>query len=113
MQKLSDKRETELARALVDSLNGRAQAMVRMRFGLDGADECTLEQIGVAFSLTRERVRQIVNTALLEARTRAFLLEGGPQERTSAMPRSPSARRRLSSYSYSSRPRKKPETTSP
>ena len=32
--------------------------------GLDGADECTLEQIGQSFALTRERVRQIVTAAL-------------------------------------------------
>jgi RNA polymerase primary sigma factor len=38
--------------------------MLRMRFGLDGADECTLEQIGQSFALTRERVRQIVTAAL-------------------------------------------------
>jgi RNA polymerase sigma factor (sigma-70 family) len=49
---------------LLDGLSERERQMIRMRFGLDGADECTLEQIGQSFALTRERVRQIVTAAL-------------------------------------------------
>jgi RNA polymerase primary sigma factor len=49
---------------LLDALSSRERQMLRMRFGLDGADECTLEQIGQSFALTRERVRQIVTAAL-------------------------------------------------
>lgn len=49
---------------LLLGLSAREQQMLRMRFGLDGADECTLEQIGQSFALTRERVRQIVTAAL-------------------------------------------------
>jgi len=49
---------------LLDGLSTREREMLRMRFGLDGADECTLEQIGQSFALTRERVRQIVSAAL-------------------------------------------------
>jgi len=49
---------------LLDGLSAREREMIRMRFGLDGADECTLEQIGRSFALTRERVRQIVTAAL-------------------------------------------------
>jgi RNA polymerase primary sigma factor len=49
---------------LLDGLSERERQMLRMRFGLDGADECTLEQIGQSFALTRERVRQIVTAAL-------------------------------------------------
>jgi RNA polymerase primary sigma factor len=49
---------------LLDGLSAREREMLRMRFGLDGADECTLEQIGQSFALTRERVRQIVTAAL-------------------------------------------------
>lgn len=49
---------------LLDGLSPREREMLRMRFGLDGADECTLEQIGQSFALTRERVRQIVTAAL-------------------------------------------------
>ncbi len=49
---------------LLDGLSARERQMLRMRFGLDGTDECTLEQIGQSFALTRERVRQIVTAAL-------------------------------------------------
>ena len=49
---------------LLLGLTSREQEMIRMRFGLDGADEHTLEQIGQSFALTRERVRQIVTAAL-------------------------------------------------
>ena len=49
---------------LLDGLSSREREMLRMRFGLDGTDECTLEQIGQSFALTRERVRQIVTAAL-------------------------------------------------
>jgi RNA polymerase sigma factor (sigma-70 family) len=49
---------------LLDGLSAREREMLRMRFGLDGAEECTLEQIGQSFALTRERVRQIVTAAL-------------------------------------------------
>jgi RNA polymerase primary sigma factor len=45
-------------------LSDREQQILRLRFGLDGAEECTLEQIGQVFALTRERVRQIVAAAL-------------------------------------------------
>jgi RNA polymerase primary sigma factor len=54
----------EQLHGLLDGLSSREREMLRMRFGLDGADECTLEEIGRSFALTRERVRQIVTAAL-------------------------------------------------
>jgi RNA polymerase sigma factor (sigma-70 family) len=65
---------------LLDGLSSREREMLRMRFGLDGADECTLEQIGQSFALTRERVRQIVTAALdkLHHQTRVRRLELEP-----------------------------------
>jgi RNA polymerase sigma factor (sigma-70 family) len=54
----------EQLHGLLDGLSAREREMLRMRFGLDGADECTLEEIGRSFALTRERVRQIVTAAL-------------------------------------------------
>ena len=36
----------------------------RLRFGLDGRGEKTLEEIGLQFGLTRERIRQLQNEAL-------------------------------------------------
>jgi RNA polymerase primary sigma factor len=44
---------------LLDHLDPRTREVIRMRIGLDGAAEMTLEQIGQHFGITKERVRQI------------------------------------------------------
>jgi RNA polymerase primary sigma factor len=77
MQQALGKQRAEQLRGLLGSLTDRERDMLRMRFGLDGADECTLEQIGVTFCVTRERVRQIVTGALqkLHRQTRMQRLE--------------------------------------
>ena len=49
---------------LVGKLGGREAAVLRMRFGLDGEDPKTLQEIGGCLGLTRERVRQIESEAL-------------------------------------------------
>ena len=46
------------------SLMGREAEILRLYFGLDGEEPMTLDQIGVRFGLTRERVRQIKEKAL-------------------------------------------------
>ena len=53
---------------LICTLNSREQAVVRMRFGLDDGKPKTLEEIGVRFSVTRERIRQIEARALHKLR---------------------------------------------
>jgi RNA polymerase primary sigma factor len=60
-------------RALLDDLTPRERHVVNLRFGLDGEDERTLEEIGRSLELTRERVRQICAEALdkLNRATRA------------------------------------------
>jgi RNA polymerase primary sigma factor len=53
--------------SILDSLNDRERAVLEMRFGLkDG--EATLEEVGRAFGVTRERVRQIESKALRKLR---------------------------------------------
>lgn len=44
---------------LLDHLDPRTRDVIRMRTGLDGTQEMTLEQIGQHFGITKERVRQI------------------------------------------------------
>ncbi|HEY2910650.1 MAG TPA: sigma-70 family RNA polymerase sigma factor, partial [Gemmataceae bacterium] len=44
---------------LLDHLDSRTRDVIRMRIGLDGTQEMTLEQIGQHFGITKERVRQI------------------------------------------------------
>ena len=48
----------------LDSLVGREAEILSLYFGLDGEEPMTLDQIGMRFSLTRERVRQIKEKAL-------------------------------------------------
>lgn len=47
-----------------ENLNKREQQIIIRRFGLNGNDPETLEQISVDWALTRERVRQLQNIAL-------------------------------------------------
>ena len=51
-------------RELVDKLPEREATILRYRFGLDGDDERTLEEVGAKFGVTRERIRQLQNIAL-------------------------------------------------
>jgi len=50
--------------AMVDSLEKREAQIIRLRFGLDGHDELTLEEVGKRFNVTRERIRQLEYIAL-------------------------------------------------
>jgi RNA polymerase sigma factor (sigma-70 family) len=60
---LTDKLERALA-----TLSSREARVLRLRFGIDGEDEQTLEVVGREFALTRERVRQIEAKALQKLR---------------------------------------------
>jgi RNA polymerase primary sigma factor len=46
-------------KSILCQLSGREAGVIRLRFGLDGEREMTLEDIGTHFSVTRERIRQI------------------------------------------------------
>jgi RNA polymerase primary sigma factor len=63
---LSD--ETE---RLLQTLTEREATVIRMRFGLGGAAEHSLEQVGDRFGVTRERIRQIEAKALARLKLRA------------------------------------------
>jgi RNA polymerase primary sigma factor len=49
----------EFVSQLLADLDPRTRDVIRMRNGLDGTEEMTLEQIGQHFGITKERVRQI------------------------------------------------------
>ncbi len=72
---LEGKTTTSMLRELVTTLEPREAAIVRYRFGLDGDRERTLEEVGVKFGVTRERIRQIQNVALLKLRKQIEKLE--------------------------------------
>jgi RNA polymerase primary sigma factor len=66
---LALERRAAIKRALA-GLSPRQRDVLTRRFGLNGEAE-TLEQIGVSFNLTRERIRQIESQALRRLRHRA------------------------------------------
>lgn len=67
-EELARARMQEKARELLDGLRPREQEVLRMRFGLDGREAQTLQEIGSMLSLSRERVRQIEAEALRKLR---------------------------------------------
>jgi RNA polymerase sigma factor (sigma-70 family) len=54
--------------AVLDTLGEREAAVVRMRYGLDGQQPKTLDEIGRAFKLSRERIRQIERETMAKLR---------------------------------------------
>jgi RNA polymerase primary sigma factor len=56
-------RREDIQRAL-DALPERERSVIELRFGLKGEQPCTLEEVGRAFGVTRERIRQIENNTL-------------------------------------------------
>ena len=59
------------ANQVLATLTPREERVIRMRFGITSGLECTLEEVGQQFSVTRERIRQIETQALRK-------LRGGP-----------------------------------
>ena len=51
-------------RTALDTLPQREREVIEMRFGLKGHEARTLEEVGRAFGVTRERIRQIENNTL-------------------------------------------------
>jgi len=60
---LKESLQKEIERSL-NTLTHREGEVVRMYFGLNGTNQLTLEEIGLRFDLTRERVRQIKEKAI-------------------------------------------------
>jgi RNA polymerase primary sigma factor len=74
-QQLEEKTVTKMLREMVKTLDPREATILQYRFGLDGGSEKTLEDVGVKFGVTRERVRQIQNIALHKLRRMIEKLE--------------------------------------
>jgi len=65
---LNKKDEINEIREVLSSLSPREQKVLRMRFGIDQETEYTLEEVGLSFGLTRERIRQIEKEAIHKLR---------------------------------------------
>ncbi|WP_437608055.1 sigma-70 family RNA polymerase sigma factor [Sorangium sp. So ce834] len=76
-EQVAEGRMRAQTKRLLDELTPREQDVLRRRFGLDGAPERTLAEIGASMSLSRERIRQIEAIALrkLKARSRQMQLD--------------------------------------
>ena len=54
--------------SILKKLNPREERIIRMRFGFEGGHLHTLEEVGLTFAVTRERIRQIEAKALRKLR---------------------------------------------
>jgi RNA polymerase primary sigma factor len=63
---------------ILDTLSGREQKIIQLRFGLTDGHPRTLEEVGREFGVTRERIRQIESKTLAKLRhpSRAQILRG-------------------------------------
>ena len=68
LEAVSDTMLKEQVARVLDSLEGREERVIRLRFGLDDGRPRTLEEVGHEFGLTRERIRQIEAHALRKLR---------------------------------------------
>ena len=60
---------------ILQALTEREAYVILLRFGIGDREPQTLEQIGIAMGVTRERVRQIEAKALRKLRHKAVILE--------------------------------------
>ena len=58
----------EQTQSVLKSLTPREEKVLKMRFGVGGGSEHTLEEVGQNFTVTRERIRQIESKALRKLR---------------------------------------------
>jgi RNA polymerase primary sigma factor len=58
----------EMLRNILDTLSHRERRVLELRYGLDGEQPRTLDEVGRAFNVTRERIRQIENQSLKKLR---------------------------------------------
>lgn len=77
----------ETLRRLLETLPSRERQILERRYGLDGGDPATLDELRRTFNITRERIRQLEKKSLTKLQV---LARGEPRHITNA-----GARRRL------------------
>jgi len=63
--------QNEALRGVVATLPSRQRKIIELRFGLDGHEPLTLDEVGQTFNVTRERIRQIEQQTLKTLRVLA------------------------------------------
>ncbi|HKG36116.1 MAG TPA: sigma-70 family RNA polymerase sigma factor [Solirubrobacterales bacterium] len=63
-EEASEHLQKEGVRNALDALPERERQVIELRYGLSGMEPLTLEEVGRAFGVTRERIRQIENNTL-------------------------------------------------
>lgn len=67
-EQMVKKGDVELLQEVLGTLSEREKTILTMRFGLEGGSPKTLEEVGEHYGLTRERIRQIQEEALVRLR---------------------------------------------
>jgi RNA polymerase primary sigma factor len=67
-EQLRDQNLRDEVADLISVLDEREKKIIFSRFGLDGGKPKTLEEVGRKFGVTRERIRQLQNIALMKLR---------------------------------------------
>ena len=70
-----------LERALA-SLAYRQRVIIELRFGINGHDQYTFEEVGRIFKITRERVRRLEKKALIKLRKNKNICDWLESQRT-------------------------------
>jgi RNA polymerase primary sigma factor len=66
--RLEEERKIAIVRRWLETLAANEREIIQLRFGLDDGEPKTLENIGVRYGVTRERIRQIESSALRKLR---------------------------------------------
>jgi RNA polymerase primary sigma factor len=74
-RELEDKTIRQMLERMIETLDAREQSILRQRFGYDGGEGKTLEEIGQQYGVTRERIRQVEAVALGKLRRMIEKLE--------------------------------------
>jgi len=67
-KKVLDDSLSEALKSVLDTLTESEREIIRMRFGIDGYEPMSLQQIGDKFNLSKERIRQIEKKAIRRLR---------------------------------------------
>jgi RNA polymerase primary sigma factor len=65
---IASKLNIENLRFVLERLTDRERTVIEMRYGLNGTEPSTLDEVGRHFNVTRERIRQIEAKALAKMR---------------------------------------------